>query len=118
MFKKILLFTTLCLAMWSPLKASATECDNPESLLTDALGEEPDRLVRLLEGKDLSVFLAKLQVNGHFSGTLYMIDKIYVVSAKMLPGHNTPHVWLFFVQGECIVSKIPSVRKVVEESLP
>jgi hypothetical protein len=102
----------------SAIAASESSCLVPESVLTDLIKEYPDRLITVLEEGRLDEFLNNLMRTGNMAGSLPYVEKIYVVSAKMLPGFDTPHVWLFLVQDNCIIRKIPAIRSYVEAAIP
>lgn len=108
------------LAMSSLVKAQEVNaCDHPESILTEALADEPERLVTVLEGKRLQLFFANLRTQGRLAGGLPYVQKVYVITAKMMhPDTDPPHVWLFFIQDNCILVQIPALREVVDGALP
>ena len=108
----------LLLALFLGLATPALACTYPEKQLTDAIVESPDRLITILEDQRVDEFLNNLMRAGYMTGSLPYVMKIYVISAKMKPGYDTPHVWLFFIQDGCILTKIPVIRSVVEENLP
>jgi ABC-type branched-subunit amino acid transport system substrate-binding protein len=110
------MLVTLSLLTLSPAKAQ--QCDHPESVLTEAIKESPDRLVTVLEGQRLAEFLSNLRAAGRLTGGLPNVSKIYIVTAKMLDAKAVPHVWLFFIQGDCILASLPAVQSIVEEMLP
>lgn len=92
-------------------------CQYPASLITDALKDEPDRLVKKLEGADLSAFLSKMMAGGYFSGTLYKVDTIYIIKGKLLAGYHTAIDILFFVENGCVVGKVYGTASIVESLL-
>jgi hypothetical protein len=110
----------LCLVTLSPLKAQEVEaCDHPETLLTEAIAESPERLLTVLEGKRLQAFFSNLRAQGRLAGSLPLVERVYIVTAKMLhPDTDPPHVWLFFIQKGCILVQIPALREVIEDALP
>jgi hypothetical protein len=115
----VILFVILAFGTLTLIPAlGAEQCDLPESVITEAIDSSPDRLVAKIEGKDLNTFLGSMTKAGLLTGTLWRVERIYIVSAKMLPGYDTPHVWLFFIQDGCLIAKIPSIRKVIEDILP
>jgi hypothetical protein len=112
----IIAFLAWCAATMQA-QAEETRCDYPESLITDALAEEPDRLVVKLEGQALGDFFNKMASKGYLTGTLDLVDYLYIIKGKLLPGFEEPIDILFFVQGGCIVGKVYSTASVVEEML-
>lgn len=106
----------LLLALLFPgVAVAASECEYPESLITDALAQEPERLVVKLEGKFLEAFLSKMQSAGYLSGSLPQVTSIYIIKGKLLPGHTEPIDILFFIDGSgCIVGKVYGTASVVE----
>jgi hypothetical protein len=117
----VLVIAVIAFLAWcaATMQASAeeTKCDYPESLITDALASEPDRLVVKLEGQALGDFFNKMSSKGYLTGTLDLVDYIYIIKGKLMPGFDQPIDILFFVQNGCIVGKIYGDAKIVEGML-
>jgi hypothetical protein len=114
----VIAFLAWCAAtMQASATTPETRCDYPETLITDALKEEPERLVKVLWGQSLGDFLNKMSSKGYLTGTLDLIDSLYIIKGKLLPGFDKPIDILFFVQNGCIVGKIYGDAAVVEGML-
>lgn len=98
---------------------SAMECDTTsEDKIQEAIAADPTKLVKVLEGPELSAFLAALTNNGYLVGTLSQVDKIYIVDAGMRPGYTGQNVWLFIVQDGCLIASIPAIKSIIIGMLP
>jgi hypothetical protein len=118
----VIAFLAWCAASMQAMALPAAEkpedrCDYAESLITDALKEEPERLVKVLWGQSLADFLNKMSSKGYLTGTLDQIDSLYIIKGKLLPGFDKPIDILFFVQNGCIVGKIYGDAAIVEGML-
>jgi hypothetical protein len=114
----VIAFLAWCAATMQAVAAEPeTRCDYSESLITDALQGEPERLVAKLEGEALAAFFNKMASKGYLTGTLDLVDSLYIVKGKLLPGFDKPIDILFFVQGGCIVGKIYGDAATVEGML-
>jgi hypothetical protein len=117
----VLIIAIIAFLAWcaATMQASAeeTRCDYPETLITDALAGEPERLVVKLEGEALAAFFNKMASKGYLTGTLDLVDSLYIIKGKLMPGFDQPIDILFFVQGGCIVGKIYGDAKIVEGML-
>jgi hypothetical protein len=116
----IIAFLAWCAATMQAQAADSSGCDYSESLLTDALKEEPTRLVAHLEGQEMDRFFSAMSSKGWLSGTLYRIDGIYIVDAGKMKGfeNTVDQVWIYFIQGGCILTKIGAIKSNVVELLP
>jgi hypothetical protein len=113
----VVLFLAWCAASMANAAEPETKCDYPESLILDALAGEPERLVTKLEGQALADFFNKMSSKGYLTGTLDLVDHVYIIKGKLMPGFDKPIDILFFVQNSCIVGKIYGDAKIVEEML-
>lgn len=101
-----------------PAEASMVCDTTPESRILEVIQEQPDKLVRVLEGSALELFLAALTNHGYLTGTLDHLDRIYIVDAGKKPGYTTDNVWLFFVYEGCLIKAIPASKSTILGLLP
>lgn len=98
---------------------AAMECDTtPESKIVQTIQDEPNKLIKILEGHDLELFFVNMVNSGYMVGTLPGIDKIYIVDAGKRQGYTTDNVWLFFIQDGCLIASIPATKSIVLGLLP
>lgn len=108
------LMLALQLAASSPMQCDTTT----ETALKQAISDEPSRLVRVLDGKDLQVFVSSLISHGYLTGSINLVDRIYIVDAGKRPGYTADNVWVFFVQDGCLIAAIPATKSIIVEILP
>lgn len=91
-----------------PADGEEAACEFPESIISDALKQEPDKIVVKLNGKMLETFLSRAQAADYLSGSLPSLASLYII-------RGAPLDILFFINAYgCIVSKVSIPASIVE----
>jgi len=96
----------------------AADCSTTtEEKIQQTVTEEHDKVIAVLDGDKLNLFLAALANNGYLVGKLE-IDRIYIADAGKLPGYTSDNVWLFFIKDGCLLVAIPATKSIIMGLLP
>lgn len=113
--KQLFIAAIFCAAFLVSTPALTVEqcaTENSETVLTEAIKESPELLVKELTGADLLKFWAKLTEMKFMDG-LPDIDKVYVFKSENHPDN----VYVFFLKQGCIVDVKFTLKKIIEGAL-
>lgn len=109
---------TLAIALFLTFSTQALACDITEDSIKILIASEPSRLVRVLEGNDLTHFLIAAQREKYLIGMI-SAERVYIVDAGSTePSHAPDNVWMYFILDGCMATAIPGEKSIIMGLLP